>query len=81
MNDKKDIEVSIKVPKGWLSTNDLDFLSLFTGRIKDRVKDKLLDEATAKIMKQIDLPKIKVSPEEIKDRMLTILAEKALEEK
>ena len=81
MESTETIEVLLKVPKDWLSTNDLDILSMFTGRIRDRVKNRLLDEATEKIMKKINLPKINISPKEIKDRMLTILAEKALEEK
>ena len=81
MKHRNDIEVLLKVPKDWLSTNELDIFSIFGGHIKDRVKDRLLEEATSKIMKEITLPDIKITPEEIKSRMLTIMAEKALETK
>lgn len=78
MQEEK-IEVLIKVPKDWLETNELDILSMFGGRIRDKVKDKILDSAMEKIMKKIKLPNIKITPAEIKNRMLTILAERALE--
>ena len=79
MKKENTIEVLLRVPKDWLEINELDIFSMFGGHIRDRVKDKLLEEATAKIMKKIKLPKIKITPAEIKNRMITIMAEKALE--
>ena len=77
----KDIEVKIKVPKDWLSISELDICSMFGGRIRDTVKTELIKEATENILKKLELPKIKITAQEIKDRMLTILAEKALADK
>ena len=78
---KKDIEILIKVPRGWLSENELDFLTMLGRGLRGKIADRVTEGAVEKILEQIDLPKIIVTKEEIKSRMLDILAERALENK
>ena len=76
--NKKDIEVKIKVPLNWLRMNELAFLGTLGRGVRGKVSDRVIDGAVEKILKEIAIPKI--DPKEIKDKMLTILAERALDE-
>ncbi len=77
---KKDIEVLIKVPRDWLTTDDVDILQALTGRTKARVSDEVMDAAVKKIIESIELPKIEINSKEVKDRMLDIMARRALDD-
>ncbi len=79
MSKKKIIEVSIRVPEDWLDMDELDLMRLIGGRVKERVEDSVMDRAIDKIMGEIKIPKVKISPKEVKDRMLDIMAQRALD--
>lgn len=53
-----------------------DLASYFDLRkmVQDRLKDALVEQ----YLKKIDLPDIEISPEEVKERMINILAREAL---
>lgn len=73
----ENIKVMIEIPSNWI---DVESPILWVGRsVKDSVESKLKDAFVEQYLTNITLPEIKISPEEIKDRMLQILAERALE--
>ena len=74
----KDIEfkVLVKMPSKWI-----DFDSPFGGigfAVRDRLDKLLRDKVISEVVNKIKLPEIKISQAEVKDRMLDILAKKAL---
>lgn len=73
----KNIKVFLEIPEDYI---DIESPILWVGRsVKDSVESKLKDAFVEQYLTKITLPEIKISPEEIKDRMLQILAERALE--
>jgi hypothetical protein len=79
-NEEK-IEVLIKVPKNWLDLDQLDLLTTLGGSIRHRVSDAILEKATKEIVSKIKLPKFKINVNDVKNKMLSILAQKALEQR
>jgi len=80
----KFIEVKIKIPKDWIdddgiSDNRLKLLSLLAGRTQERMKRDVFAGAVEKIIEKTKLPKVKITKEEVKDRMLDIMAQRALD--
>lgn len=76
----KQIEILIKLPHDYFfQKSELDFLATFGGTFRDSFQRKLMDGAVEQALKEVHIPKIEIDPKEIKDRMLTILAERALE--
>lgn len=76
----KKIEILIKLPTNYFMKKDeLDILSSFTGRFQDSFQERILAGAVEKALKKVEFPEIKISKEEVKEKMLEILAERALE--
>lgn len=73
----KYIQVLIKVPSRWVDFESPSGLISYT--IKQELTKLLEKEVISKVMCDIELPKIKYTKEEIKNKMLHILAERALE--
>lgn len=81
MNIPKDkIRVMVELPTNWLDEEQGSDLLYMLGEFKRKFKDRVYDKAIDEVIKKTKLPKIEIDPKEIKDRMLQILAEKALEE-
>ncbi len=79
MSKSKDIEVKFKVPIDYLTRNQLDVMQNILGLSQTKVRNDVFSRAVDKIMKEIKIPKIKINKDEVKDRMLTIMAERALD--
>jgi len=76
----KTIKLYIEIPKDWAridehTASDISAMLMDTRMlIESKLEDKLLEKAVA----QMKVPKIEITEQEIKDRMLDILAKKAL---
>ena len=75
----KKLTFQIKVDEDWLDQDQLQVIGQWLGHGEKRIKDEVISEIVDKIIAAIKLPEIKIEPKEIKDRMLDILAERALE--
>lgn len=75
----KKIKVMMEIPENWVDVDDPLFG--MASMLGDRFEKRLLDRAVEEAVKKLTLPVIEINPEEIKDRMLTIMAERALEDK
>ena len=74
------IEILIKLPADYfMDKTEFDFLSSFAGKFKDSFQRKLLEGAVEKALKYIELPESEVTQQEVKEKMIEILAERALE--
>ena len=73
----KDIEVLIKIPRKWVDFNSP--LGMISTLVYTNFKKLLNQKIEEKVLNEIELPEIKIDPIEVKNRMLQILAEKALE--
>lgn len=79
MTKQKDIQVLIKIPRKWVDFNSpLGMISILVYTNFKRILERKIEE---KVLNEIELPEIKIDPAEVKDRMLDILAERALENK
>ena len=76
MSDKK-IKIYLEVPEKWFDLDSPIPLRLET--IRDAVGRELIDKAVEEILGKTELPIITISEAEIKNRMLDILAKRALE--
>ena len=76
---KKDIEVLVRVPRTWLSTDDISSFDIFMGRAKKRIKDDIVDYVVKQAVKDIKIPKYKITKEEIKQAVIEKIAERAVE--
>jgi len=77
MSNNKPIRIMFEFPRKWI---DYDSPLLGLGSFLGERLDLLLKEKVVeKLMSEMELPDIQISKEEVKDRMLTILAERALE--
>jgi hypothetical protein len=80
LSDKKNIQIIIELPTDYFfSLDELSQLCSYSGTFRDAFLRKLLDKSVEKALKETVLPKIKIDPKEVKDKMLTILAERALQ--
>jgi uncharacterized NAD(P)/FAD-binding protein YdhS len=78
-SEMKKIRVMIEIPEDWIDYDDPVFgLGHY---VSDRLQPLLREAVIDKALAEMKIPKISITKEEIKDRMLTILAEKALEER
>lgn len=77
MKNNKQIRILFKIPEDWVDYEDPVFGlgSLLHSRLEPMLKEAVVEKAVS----QMKMPEIKITPEEVKDRMLTILAERALE--
>ncbi len=73
----KQIKILFQIPEDWVDYEDPLFG--FGSFLRQRLDPMLRDAVVEKAVSQMKIPEIKITPEEIKDRMLTIMAEKALE--
>jgi len=74
----KYIQVLVKVPSKWVDFESP--LGLIQSIIKGKLNNLLEEKVVEKVLKEMKMPKIKITKEEVKSRMLDILAERALEE-
>jgi len=72
------VRVMVELPTNWLNEEQGSDLLYMLGEFKKRFKERVYDKAVEEALKKIKIPKIKISPKEIKAKMLEILAEKAL---
>jgi len=75
----KYIQVLVKVPSKWVDfESPLGFTqSVIKGKLTRLLEEKVVE----KVLKEMKMPKIKIIKEEVKSRMLDILAERALANK
>ena len=74
----KKIRILIEIPEKWVDYEDPVFgLGSF---VSDRFEVLLKDAIVQQALKKIQLPTIKIASKEVKDKILTILAERVLEE-
>lgn len=71
----KSIEVLIKLPGDWLDTKYLDNISWMTQSVRDEVRRQLVRAVT----EQVQIPQILITPDELKERVLQIMAEEVAE--
>jgi hypothetical protein len=73
----KNIKVFLEIPEDYI---DAESPILFASiEIKRQVERQLKDALVEQYLPNIKLPEIKIDPAEVKDRMLQILAERALD--
>jgi len=77
MGRDKKIKILFEIPSKWVDYEDPLFGlgSFFSQRLEPMLRDAVVEKAIS----QMEIPEIEITKEEIKDRMLTILAERALE--
>lgn len=75
-NDKT-IRIFIDIPEGYI---DVDSPTLWAAQsLRQDIHRSLRDALAEQYLGKIELPEITVTPEEVKDRVLTILAQQAVE--
>jgi hypothetical protein len=74
----KTIRVLIEIPEKWVDFESP--LGFITGSIRQMVERQVKDAIIEQCLSQMEIPEITVTAAEVKDRMLTILAERALDE-
>ena len=74
---EKTIKVLIEIPSKWVDFESPLGLAAFT--IRERLDLLLKEKVIDKAVSQMEIPKIQITPEEVKNRMLDILAKRALE--
>jgi hypothetical protein len=74
----KTIEVLLRIPEDWVNPDD-PFFGLATFA-RDKFERVLFDAAVEQALPKLKLPKITITKEEVKERMIEILAERSLEE-
>lgn len=78
--DNDVIEVLVRIPRQeWFNNDELSGMLWLRDNIKQDITRAVRDIIVEKKAGEIALPDIKISPEEVKDKMLSILAERALE--
>lgn len=75
------MKVIIELPNNWLDTDLTGNLDWMTKTVKQEVARQVERALVTYVLKETKMPKIEIKPEEVKDRMLTILAERALEDR
>ncbi len=73
----KTIKVYFEIQEDWFDAESPTGWTSMT--VRDLVGEKLKETVIKQYLSKITLPKIEIKPEEVKDRILTILAERALE--
>lgn len=73
----KKLKILFEVPEKWVDYESPLFG--FGSILGQRLDRALRDQVVQKLTDQMILPEIRISSKEIKDRMLTILAERALD--
>jgi hypothetical protein len=71
----KQIEVLVKFPVDWFNFDQTDLTEVLSLRYKI---EAILQEELLKQLPKIELPPIAISSKEVKDKMLTLLAERAI---
>lgn len=77
---KKMIKVMIEIPDNWLEESQGEGLLALMGTIRERFADRIFDKAIEKVLKDLKIPKIKFTQQELKKAVLEKMAEKAIEE-
>lgn len=75
----KELKVYISIPEDWIDSESPTMWAATT--IRDMAKEEIKKAVIEQYITKITLPKIEIKAEEVKDRMLTLLAERALEER
>jgi len=79
MPKTKTMRVLIEMPSNWWDFDSPTGLASF--HIKQMVERQLKDALVEQYLAKVELPAIRITAAEIKDRMLTLLAERVLEER
>ncbi len=81
-NITKDIEILIKIPGEWIDVNSPTLMlpGYIDQYLRPMLRSQVVNEVAERIAENV-VHEIKVSPEEVKDRVLTLLAKRALERK
>lgn len=72
------MKVYFEIEDGWLDEESPILWA--SGTIREQAQRALVEAFTKQLLKKTKVPTIKITAKELKNRMLTILAEKALEE-
>lgn len=75
------MKIQFEFPENWLDDFQLDQFSFLSSTLKDNLRALLREAIVEKAMAQTEVPKIEVSAAEVKERMLLLLAERALEDR
>lgn len=78
-SQEKTIKILVEMPSKWVDFESPMGLAMYS--LKDKLTRLLEEKVIDKAVSKMKIPKITVTPEEIKDKMLDILARKALENK
>ncbi len=79
IEDKRTIKVQLEMPTKWLEESQGEGFLQFLGQIRERFADRVFDKAVEKVLSELEIPEVKIDPKEIKDRMLDIMAKRALD--
>ena len=75
----KDIEILIKYPDTFLTENDLSGLGMLGRAFRDSIEEIVKREVVQKIIAEIETPKIEINKEELKQKVISLMAEKIIE--
>ncbi len=75
MKNNEDIEILIKLPSKWFNYKETDLTSMFA--LRERVKEAIREQILP--LQELELPKIKVTEEEVKKVALKLLAEEVMD--
>ena len=75
----KKIKIMIELDSNWLEEERGADLLAYLGEVKRRFEDKVFEKAVEKAVNGLDIPKIKVSKEELKKAVLEVMAERVLD--
>lgn len=77
---KEEITIQIKLPSDYFFGKDeLNVLCSFAGNFHDSFQRNLVSKAVEQALSKIKPPKVRITASEVKEKMLHILAERALE--
>ena len=77
---KNKIRVLIEIPTKWIDTKSIVPMAYFGESMAKAIQSLVEEKLTDRMLAKIEMPKIKVNKKEVKEKMLEILAERALEE-
>ena len=73
------MKILIEVPDNWLDGDYAGNIEFITRTCKQVITQRLTDKMLDEVIEKTPVPKIEISKEELKSRMLDILANRALE--
>lgn len=77
----KKIVIKIELPSNWLDQGQIDNLSFVMTTVKDTVEREVKAAVVEKIIKEIEIPEIKIDKAKLTDYVHQKIAEKIVEDK